>query len=668
MMRWFFLLFTLVNFAQEQQFKYTNSLIEEESAYLLDHAHNPINWQAWSEAAFKQAQEESKLIVVSIGYASCHWCHVMAKESFEDEEVAEVMNANFISIKVDREERPDIDQVYMTALQLIKGEGGWPLNVIALPDGRPLYAGTYHSKSQWIQVLDKLNQLYKNHPEKAIAFADNITKGVRRAALIEPDIESTSFVKSDIAQALDTWKKQWDSEYGGNTGDQKFMLPASLSFLMDYAVLSNDAEALRHLERTLDATASGGIYDHVGGGFFRYATDRKWQIPHFEKMLYDNAQLVNVYAKAYRLFKKEAYKNVAVRTLQFIENELKSESGGFKSSIRADTDEGEGAFYTWTKNGLESALGSFGETGDYFELYPFATESYVLGIKPSAPGTQLQNQLSKLYKTRAERSRPLTDDKIITSWNALLITAYTEAYKAFQEEHYLTKAEQLFTSLAPADAKALSHLPASQQNGVYLEDYAYLIRAALDVYLTSGKMLYSEKAAELYNQAQDLFFEPSIGLFRFGQSQNLLTPIYKTDDDVMPSPNGLMALSAFELSKITGQEHYRNRAEDMLKIIKPKAFQYPANYTSALHVQLGYVYPYYECVVVGNEAETRTKEIWNTYLPNVLIAFSKTGKDGPLFENRYDPEETYIYVCQETFCKLPTTTVSEALKQLETPQ
>ncbi|WP_442846144.1 thioredoxin domain-containing protein [Leeuwenhoekiella sp. H156] len=664
MMRWFFLFFTLVSFAQEQQFKYTNSLIEEESAYLLDHAHNPINWQAWSEAALEHAQEESKLVVISIGYASCHWCQVMAEESFEDEEVAQVMNAHFISIKVDREERPDIDQVYMTALQLIKGQGGWPLNVIALPDGRPLYAGTYHTKSQWIQVLKKLNELYTSQPEKAVAFADNITKGVQQAALIEPEAEPKAFTKSDLQDALAGWKNQWDTEYGGNSGEQKFMLPASLSFLMDYALLSKDTEALEHLERTLDAMASGGVYDHVGGGFFRYATDRKWQIPHFEKMLYDNAQLVGVYAKAYRLFKKEAYKHIAVQTLQFIENELKSESGGFKSSIRADTDEGEGAYYIWTKNQLESTLGSFKEVEENFELYPFTTENYVLGIQPSANWTQLQNQLAKLNKTRASRPKPLTDDKVISSWNALLVTAYTEAYKAFQDEDYLKEAEQLFTYLALADAGELQHLPSAQQNGVYLEDYTYLTRAALDMYLISGEIAYAEKAGVLFKKAQDIFFEPSTGLFRYCKSKNLITPIFKTDDDVMPSPNALMTFNAVELSKISGLESYRNTAEAMLKIIKPKALQYPANYSTALRVQLGYVYPYYECVVVGNEAETRTKEIWNTYLPNVLTAFSKTGKDGPLFENRYDPEETYIYVCQETFCKLPVTVVSEALKQL----
>ncbi|MAW94373.1 MULTISPECIES: thioredoxin domain-containing protein [unclassified Leeuwenhoekiella] len=665
MLRCFFLLFTLIGFAQEQQFKYTNALIGSESAYLLDHAHNPINWQPWSESALKQAQEESKLVVISIGYASCHWCHVMAKESFEDEEVAAVMNADFVSIKVDREERPDIDQVYMTALQLIKGEGGWPLNVIALPDGRPLYAGTYHTKTQWLQVLGKLSELYKNQPEKAIAFADNITTGVQQATLIEAEAEPAVFTKSQMQDAVAKWKSLWDSEYGGNSGDQKFMLSASLLFLMNYAVLSKDDEALQHVELTLDALATGGIYDHVGGGFFRYSTDEKWQIPHFEKMLYDNAQLVSVYARAYRLFRKEAYKNIAIQTLQFIENELKNESGGFKSSIRADTEEGEGAYYIYTKNQLERALGSFEEAKENFELYPFNTEYYVLGFKsPPNPGL-LQNQLTKLNQFRATRPKPLTDDKVITSWNALLITAFTEAYKAFQDEQYLTEAEQLFTFLASTDAQKLKHIPAAQQSGVYLEDFAYLTRAALDVYSISGKMTYAEKAQVFFDKAQDLFFDSSTGLFRYSGSNNLISSIYKTDDDVMPSPNAVMALNGFELGKISGLETYRDNAETMLQILQSKTLQYPANYTTALHLQLSYAYPYYECVVVGSDAEKRTKELWNNYLPNVLVAYSVTGKAGPLFENRYDPYETYIYVCQETFCKLPTTEVEEALKQLK---
>ena len=342
---------------ESEEIRFTNQLIHESSPYLLQHAHNPVNWYPWGEEALEKAREENKLIIISIGYAACHWCHVMEHESFENEEVATYMNEHFVSIKVDREERPDIDQVYMNAVQLLEGRGGWPLNCIALPDGRPLYGGTYFTSEQWMVVLSQVSAFVKENPDKTEQQARALTEGVQYSDLVELNTDKADFSIADLDQVFAFWENSIDYIHGGHKGAPKFPLPVGLEFLLHYNQLTKNASALRALTLTLDKMANGGIYDQIGGGFARYSVDAHWKVPHFEKMLYDNAQLVSVYSLAYQHTKDARYAVIVNETLDFIQRELSSDEGGFYSSLDADSEGEEGKFYVWTKDELEVILG-----------------------------------------------------------------------------------------------------------------------------------------------------------------------------------------------------------------------------------------------------------------------------------------------------------------------
>ncbi|HHH54668.1 MAG TPA: thioredoxin domain-containing protein, partial [Bacteroidetes bacterium] len=351
-----------------KQHKYTNDLINESSPYLLQHAHNPVNWRPWKPETLEEAIKENKLLIISVGYAACHWCHVMEHESFEDTTVAKIMNDNFICIKIDREERPDVDQVYMTAVQLMTGRGGWPMNVIALPDGRPVWGGTYFPKERWIAALKQLSEMWDKEPEKLIDYAAGLTSKVKQADIVQLNNDEINFTTYFLRQSIEKWERNFDNRYGGTKQAPKFPLPNNYEFLLRYSIQSGDNDIRKFVELTLDKMAYGGIYDHIGGGFARYSTDEKWHIPHFEKMLYDNGQLVSLYSNAYSLTKKELYKEVVYETLEFVKRELTGDNGIFYSSLDADSDNKhghleEGAYYVWTIDELKSILG-----GD-FELF-----------------------------------------------------------------------------------------------------------------------------------------------------------------------------------------------------------------------------------------------------------------------------------------------------------
>jgi uncharacterized protein YyaL (SSP411 family) len=353
----------------DQEHKFTNHLIHETSPYLLQHAQNPVNWFPWGNEALDKARKENKLIIVSIGYAACHWCHVMEHESFEDEQVAEFMNNNFVAIKVDREERPDIDQVYMNAVQLITGMGGWPLNCIALPDGRPVFGGTYFPKAQWIEMLTQVLNFVKQNPDKAELQAMSLTKGMQSAEKIYVNPEKAEFTIDDLNNIFTAWKNNIDYINGGHKGTTKFPMPAGYQFLLHYHHLSKNAAALNAVITTLNKIAHGGIYDQVGGGFARYSTDEYWKVPHFEKMLYDNAQLVSLYSAAYQKTKDPEYKTIVAETLDFIKKEMTSKEGGFYSSLDADSEGVEGKFYTWSYSEMQKALGDkAGLIIDYYNV------------------------------------------------------------------------------------------------------------------------------------------------------------------------------------------------------------------------------------------------------------------------------------------------------------
>ena len=464
----FFLAFFLLSTAQNKPAKlkkyfYTNELIKETSPYLLQHAHNPVHWYPWSEDVIKKAKLENKLIIVSIGYAACHWCHVMEKESFEDTEVAKLMNENFINIKVDREERPDVDKVYMKAVQLITGNGGWPLNIITLPDGRPIYGGTYFSKNQWKNVLQNISKRYQNNQQELETYAQNLTKAVQLINIPNKADESNrKMKKGDWNQCMKLWKKNWDTIYGGNKNIPKFMMPNQYDFLMYYSYAFEKVDVDNFILKTLDKMALGGLYDQIGGGFSRYATDRKWHIPHFEKMLYDNTQLISTYASAYQYFKKPLYKDVVLQTIDFIEREMLSKDGLFFTSIDADSDGEEGAYYTWTKATLEKILGddfilftqyynlkkSYWKEGKHILIAEETIEDFAKRKKIQA--TILNNKIksckNKLLAFRKKRLAPKIDTKILTATNALAIIAYCKAYRALGNNSLKKRAEKLMRS------------------------------------------------------------------------------------------------------------------------------------------------------------------------------------------------------------------------------
>ncbi len=665
--------------------KFTNALAQETSPYLLQHAHNPVNWRPWSQEALDEAKRDSKLVLISIGYSSCHWCHVMEAETFENEEVANVMNEHFINIKVDREERPDIDQVYMTALQLMTGNGGWPLNVIALPNGKPLYAGTYHTKEQWTQVLTKISELYKNDPAQAAEYSNMVADGIAQANIVQPTNNFANLTKETLHEGMANWEPLWDLEKGGDRGTQKFMLPSNLDFLLDYAVLSGNEAAKVHVKNTLDQMVRGGIYDHVGGGFYRYSTDSEWKIPHFEKMLYDNAQAIDLFSKGYLLFKEPAYKTLVMETIAFLDREMKSPGGGYYAAIDADSEGEEGKFYLWKEAELKAVLGKdFRLFAVYFNIGPesvWEEGNYVLRTQKKDAAFAAEHKMSiaalekaksewkqKLLKVRDERIRPRSDDKIITSWNALLIKGLVASYKTFGNETHLQKAEAVFEFLKSNSyqGKALVHTfkEGSKQKEGFLEDYAFLTDACIQLYSATGKQSYLDFAQQLTTVVQKNFSDAS-GMFRYNKDTGLIATIIKTDDGVLPSPNAVMADNLYQLGHILYDKEMSKMAKEMLSSMTASVSTSAPSYGRWAKVLMHATFPFYEIAIVGPDANILAKELFQNHLPNTLQVASVTESNLPLFEGRYLADDTFIFVCQDQTCKLPVATTAAALEQLK---
>ncbi|MEI7525883.1 MAG: thioredoxin domain-containing protein, partial [Mariniphaga sp.] len=424
-----------------------NRLSRASSPYLKQHADNPVDWYEWGEEALAKAREENKPLIISVGYAACHWCHVMAHESFSDESIAEFMNEHFVCIKIDREERPDIDRIYMEAAQLLSGRGGWPLNAFALPDGRPFHAGTYFPPEQWTDALSQLSHLYQTSYPRILQAAEALTQGIRANALPEI-VNPLPFTREEYVESFANLIQTIDFKLGGYNGAPKFMLPIGFEFLLQYHYLTGDQQALDAVTISLDAMAQGGIYDQIGGGFARYSTDQFWKVPHFEKMLYDNGQLISLYAHAYQVTKRSRYAEVVEQTIAFAERELRHPEGGFYASIDADSEHEEGKFYVWTKGELESVLDqeSLALILDFYQitnrgnweggkniLYYNSDKEYFAvksGISVKDFNQILERSNKKLLEERNLRIRPATDDKILTCWNALMLSGYLNAFKA----------------------------------------------------------------------------------------------------------------------------------------------------------------------------------------------------------------------------------------------
>ncbi len=673
--------------------KYTNALINETSPYLLQHAHNPVDWHAWNDETLALAKKENKLILISVGYAACHWCHVMEHESFEDTTVAKIMNQYFINIKVDREERPDVDQIYMNAVQLMTGRGGWPLNCIALPDGRPLWGGTYFPKDNWINSLEQIAKLYREDPAKAEEYASKLTEGVKQSDLIAVNTDKSSFTITELDEIVSNWKNHMDTEMGGRNGSPKFPIPNNYQFLLRYAKQTENNDILDYVNTSLTKMAYGGIFDQVGGGFARYSVDAKWHIPHFEKMLYDNGQMVSLYANAYLATKNSLYKDIVYRTTQFVERELMNDNGAFYSSLDADSDNEkgeleEGAFYVWKKDELQQLIiKDFELFSDYYNItdnWKWEHDTYNLHRTKSDKEIAKQHDISideltqkvsqwqtTLLSARTKKSRPRLDDKTLTSWNALMLKGYIDAYRVFNDEHFLERALKNANFILHIQSKEDGGLHRNFKNGkstinAYLEDYATVIDAYINLYEITLDEKWLQNAKRLTNYCFDHFFDDKSSLFFFtsDEDKGLIARKIDTDDNVIPSSNSIMANNLFKLGHYFANKKYTTTAKQMLHNVKDRALKYGAGASNWSLLYTNLLGDFYEIAIVGKDAQQKLKEINASYIPNKLIVGSINESSLPLLSYKYTENETTIYVCIDGACLLPVNETEKALQQI----
>lgn len=667
---------------------YINALIHESSPYLLQHAHNPVNWYPWGDEALQKAKAENKMIIISIGYAACHWCHVMEHESFEDTTVAKVMNDHFVCIKVDREERPDVDQVYMAAAQLITGSGGWPLNAIALADGRPFYAGTYFPKKNWIQMLEYFVDMQKKEPAKLVQSAEQVTNGIHMVETVNFKESERTFLMTDLDKQFANMKANLDFKKGGANRAPKFPMPSNWEYLLNYNYLSNNEEALKAVTVTLANMANGGIYDHLEGGFARYSTDAGWHVPHFEKMLYDNSQLVSLYAHAYQQTKDPLYKKVVYETLEFVQHELTSAEGAFYSSLDADSEGEEGKYYVWTKNEIEKILGA---DADVFSIYYNVTSTgnwehgknilfrnetdeataKKLGLTVTELKSRIDMGKAKLMKERNARVKPGLDDKVLSSWNALMLTGYVDAYRAFGDESFLAKAVNNADFLLKHAIAKDGEMTRNYKNGkasinALLDDYAFTIAAFIDLYQATFEEKWLNEADKLTAYTLEHFFDPKSKMFFYTHNQysNLISRKMEVADNVIPSSNSEMAKNLFLLGHFFYNEDYISKAKQMLINVEEDVQKNIYFYANWGILQAWLTQSLYEVAITGDDFKNKRQEFDRHYLPDVIFLGSKAQSKLALLENKLVPGQTTIYVCRDKTCKLPVTQVNDALQQI----
>jgi uncharacterized protein YyaL (SSP411 family) len=663
---------------------FTNTLVHETSPYLKQHAHNPVNWHPWGEEAIQMAARENKLIIVSIGYSSCHWCHVMEKECFEDKEVARLMNDHFVSIKVDREERPDIDNLYMTALHLIDQQGGWPLNCITLPDGRPVWGGTYFPRKQWMSILGQVHSYYQEHPEATEQVAASLADGIRRNSLFEAETYPGGLDEIDIHQAVQEWSRKFDRQNGGMLGAPKFPVPVNLEFLLHYGYMNGHREVLGFIDTTLTRMARGGICDQAGGGFARYSVDSIWKVPHFEKMLYDNAQLLGLYSQAYQVFRRETYRQVVIQTIGFLEREMLSREGLYYCALDADSEGQEGKFYLWTKEELQELLkGDFELFASYYNINAtglWEHDRYILYRTSDPEDFSREHRLDLswfngridhwntiLREARGKRIRPGLDDKSLTSWNALMISGLVRAYRATGEPRCLDLALQCAGAVRDRMRDGNTTLYHSYHGGRpsipgFHLDYALYIEACLDLGEVVAEQHWLEMAVSLTQTVFVKFFDPTSGMFHFNAADSgvLITHHFEILDNVIPSSNSVMAHNLFRLGHLFGEREYLELSLSMLGKMAPRFCRHPDGFAGWGRLLMKQQHPFYEVAVVGADAFSILKKLSGEYLPHVVLAGSVSESGLPLFRDRYRKDATLIYVCRDGACRLPLKEPEEA--------
>ena len=680
-----------------------NRLKDETSPYLLQHADNPVEWYPWGEEAFRIAREQDKPVLLSVGYSACHWCHVMAHESFEDEATAEMMNTLFVNIKVDREERPDVDDIYMQAVQAIAGQGGWPMTVFMLPDGRAFYGGTYFPKERrsgmpsFTQLMGAIHNAYHNERDNLEQQADNLHQALKRDVLGIGRADDSGLNNDLLDEAAGNLLANMDREHGGFGSQPKFPNPISLEFLLRHHARTNDEQTLNLVTFTLRKMARGGIYDQVGGGFARYSVDAHWLVPHFEKMLYDNAQLSRLYLHAWQITGDEFYKTIAEDIFDYILREMTAADGGFYSATDADSEGEEGKFFVWTidevrealepitdivPRALEIAIEYFGlTTAGNFEgsniCYlprPKEETAIILGMSAEELATAITRIKDQLYVVRAERVPPELDDKILTSWNGLMLASLAEAARVLKRDDYLSAARRSGEFLLRAMVNAGGRLYRTHKDGrsklnAYLEDYANMIDALLELYQSTFEERWFVEARRLADSALTHFRSDDGGFYDTSDDHEaLIVRPRNLQDNVVPSGNAMMAKQLLRLSAYTGEAGYDEAAREVLRKLTDAMRQYPQAFAESLNAADMLVRGIAEVAVIGDPAGDATSDILDTlrqpYRPNVITAFT-TADVGqhdtlPLLSYRARRDgQTTVYVCRNFTCRVPVTTAEE---------
>ncbi|MCE7064108.1 thioredoxin domain-containing protein [Dyadobacter sp. CY326] len=667
-----------------------NRLSQQTSPYLLQHAHNPVDWFPWAEEALSKAKAENKPILVSIGYSACHWCHVMERECFEKEPIAAVMNEHFVCIKVDREERPDVDAVYMDSVQAMGVRGGWPLNVFLLPDTRPFYGVTYLPPQNWVQLLKSIDNAFSKHYDELVGSAEGFLQN-----MIVSDTEkygltdgNGNYSVEELHLMFEKLQQNFDTEKGGMDRAPKFPMPSIYKFLLHYYDSTQNPEALAQLELSLNRIALGGIYDHVGGGWARYSVDDEWFIPHFEKMLYDNGQLLSIYAEAYSLTKNPLYADRMIQTIDWLRKEMQNPEGGFYAALDADSEGVEGKFYIWTKAELSQILGEdfewFGklynisEHGNWEEGHNHlhltqTVEQTAKSLNLNVPDLQTKyiNALQKLAEKRAEKIRPGLDDKTLASWNGLVVKGLADCYRALGKEYIreLAVAAGTFIRDRMSVENKLMHSYKNGQASVigFLEDYAAVIEAYLALYQITFDEAWITLAKNLADYTIQNFYDEKEGFFHFtdASGEALIARKKELFDNVMPSSNSIMAHNLYILGLMLDQDEYTKMSDVMLSKMSKMMLtdvQWVTNWAALYCMRAT---PTAEIVIVGVEADEMRKDLDRFFVPNKIVMGAIDRSEFPLILGRTDINgQTAIYVCYNKTCQLPVTEVEHALDQL----
>jgi uncharacterized protein YyaL (SSP411 family) len=679
---------------------HTNRLVHETSPYLLQHAHNPVDWFPWGEEALALAQAEDRPIFLSIGYSACHWCHVMEHESFENEETAALMNARFVCIKVDREERPDLDAIYMDAVQAMSGSGGWPMSVFLTPEGQPFYGGTYYPPAprygmpSFPQVLVAVSDAYANKREDIEGQAERLTAALARSGNIAPGTDELS--TRILSEAVGKLQQYFDDQYGGFGDQPKFPQPMTLDFAMSQYARTGDAETLNIAETTLEKMAEGGIYDQLGGGFARYSVDRIWLVPHFEKMLYDNAQLLRSNLNLWKITGRALFQRVIHETTDYVLREMTSPEGGFYSTQDADSEGEEGKFFVWTPAEIEAILG-WEDAAIFGQVYgvtargnfeghtilnivrPIEQVAKSAGLTTGELESRLATMRQALFVERELRIKPGRDEKVLAEWNGLMIHAMAEVGVALDRPDALAAAQNaanfVLDKMSQPDGKLYRTYKDGQAKlNAYLEDYAAFVRGLIALYESTFDLRWLSEASRLTQLMLEQFGDPDLGgLFQTGADHERLV-VRRKDfiDNAIPSGNSLAAESLLRLAKLTGNDGYRQEASRIFAPMASAMAQQPTGFGRLLGALDDFLHPSQEVAIVGDPADPATRallaEVRRRYLPHTVVALARPGEENPLplLEGRGLVDgKPAAYVCENFACKLPVTGVDELSKVLD---